>query len=162
MASKKEAPATNSQGHPSLFYPDQHHRDNLKKYEASCHCGTIQFTLLLPPLDTIPVYNCNCSICDINGYLNVYPFSEDIEWITSPEVLERSLGKYRWNRKLREHQFCKECGTSLCIDFSGVGESLEKPHMAVNARTLKGVDWRELDLKPFDGRHLFPGPEDKK
>lgn len=162
MASEKPAQAVNSKGQPSLFYPDQHHRANLQKYEASCHCSTIEFTFFLPPLKTISVYNCNCSICNISGYLNVYPFDEDVEWITSPEVLEKSFGRYRWNSKLREHQFCKECGTSVCIDFQDVGDSPEQCHKAVNARVLKGVEWRDLKLKEFDGRLLFPGPEDKK
>jgi hypothetical protein len=155
MTSEEPAPATNSKGAPSLFYPNDHHREKLKKYETSCHCGTIQLRFLHPPLDKVQVWNCNCSICDINGYLNIYPFHEDVEWITTPEVLEKSLGTYRWNTKLRQHKFCKECGTSMCIDFSDVGSSPEQPHMAVNARTLKGIDWRTLKLEPFDGRHLM-------
>lgn len=161
MASETPTPATNSKGVKSKFYPTDHHRSNLKKYSSSCHCGTIQFDFLLPPLESIPVWNCNCSICDINGYLNIYPFHEDVEWITPPEVLEKSLGSYLWNSKLRKHLFCKECGTSMCIDFQDARESPEHPHMAVNARTVKGVDWRTLNLKHFDGKHLFPVVEGK-
>jgi hypothetical protein len=152
MASETPAAATNSKGAESYFYPNDHHREKLKQYESSCHCGTIQFKFLLPPLETISVYQCNCSICDINGYLNVYPFHEDIEWITSKEVLEKSLGTYRWNSKLRKHHFCKECGTSMCIDFQDVGNTPIAAHWAVNARTIKGVDWRTLTLQDFDGK----------
>ena len=155
MASEAQAPSDSATERKSRFYPDQHHSENLQKYEAACHCGTIQLSFLLPPLESITVANCNCSICEVNGYLNVYPFHQDVEWITSPEVLEKSLGVYRWNSKLRKHQFCKECGTSICIDFQEVGDSPEQPHMAVNARTLKGVDLKKLKLKEFDGRHMF-------
>lgn len=43
----------------------------------------------------------------------------------------------------------------MCIDFQDVGDSPEKPHMAVNIRTIKGVDLKKLNVKQFDGRHLF-------
>lgn len=155
MASESPAPATNSKGAVSCFYPNDHHREKLKQYESSCHCGTIQFKFLLPPLDKISVCQCNCSICDINGYLNVYPFAEDIEWVTSKDTLEKSLGSYRWNSKKREHHFCKECGTSLSIDFKDAGNTPDAAHWAINARTIKGVDWRSLKLEDFDGRQ-FP------
>lgn len=161
MTSETPAPATNSEGSTSFFYPNDHHREKLKKYESSCHCGTIQFNFLLPSLEIIPVYSCNCSICDKNGYLNVYPFHEDVEWITSPGILEKSLGTYRWNSKLREHRFCKECGTSMCVELREARDSPQKSHMAVNARTIKGVDWRTLKLKDFDGKNLIPAADEK-
>jgi hypothetical protein len=161
MASDAPVPATNSKGEPSLFYPNDHQHEKLQKYESSCHCGAIQFTFLLPALDAIEVYDCNCTICDLKGTLNIYPFHEDVVWITTPEVREKSLGKYRWNSKLREHQFCKECGVSMCINFEDVKDSEESPHMAVNARTIKGVDWRTLNLMKFDGRNILPTVEEK-
>lgn len=44
----------------------------------------------------------------------------------------------------------------MCINFEDVKDSPEAPHMAVNARTIKGVDWRTLSLMKFDGRHILP------
>ncbi len=47
-------------------------------YEANCHCGTIKYAIKLPPLESMEIMSCNCSICTKNGYLNVYPKRKDI------------------------------------------------------------------------------------
>lgn len=31
-----------------------------------------------------------------------------------------TLGEYRFNTKLKIHKFCKNCGTSILIDFNGM------------------------------------------
>jgi hypothetical protein len=49
---------------------------------ANCHCGTIQYRVLIPPLtgvsDPHKVTNCNCHLCTRNGYLVVFPTREEI------------------------------------------------------------------------------------
>ena len=47
-------------------------------YEANCHCGAIKYAIKLPPLESMEIMSCNCSICTKNGYLNVYTKRKDI------------------------------------------------------------------------------------
>jgi hypothetical protein len=93
------------------FYPGKH---ELSTYHGSCHCGAVQFTFSLPTLSSIPVNECNCSICEINGYLNVYPFRKDFTLDSG----EGELSVYRFGPNNKQHKFCKICGTSLMIDFA--------------------------------------------
>jgi len=61
---------------------------------ANCHCGTIQYRVLIPPLtgvsDPRKVMNCNCHLCTRNGYLNVYPTREEIRVRLPPSSPSRS------------------------------------------------------------------------
>ena len=44
-------------------------------YNASCHCGAFKYTVeISPPLEaaSISLTECNCSICERNGYLLTY------------------------------------------------------------------------------------------
>ncbi len=102
---------------------------NKATYPCSCHCGKSTFTTKMSPLDTIKIASCNCSICAINGYLNVYPLRKDVEWQSGFD----ELGSYRFAGQTRAHKFCKTCGTSLIIDFDKVDESFRQ-HVALNVR----------------------------
>lgn len=62
-----------------------------------------------------PVMNCDCSICERNGYLLIFPERKDIEWISWWK--ERQSYKFATGKKV--HRFCGNCGSSVCIDFSG-------------------------------------------
>jgi hypothetical protein len=116
----------------SGFYPGKH---QLSTYHGSCHCGAVQFTFSLPTLSTIHVNECNCSVCEINGYLNVYTFRKDFALDSG----EGELSVYRFGPKHKQHKFCKVCGTSLMIDFADqpndtpFGEINE--YMAINVST---------------------------
>lgn len=95
----------------SKFYPGKHEPST---YHGSCHCGAVQFTFSLPALATIRVNQCNCSICEINGYLNVYLFRSDFTLDSG----EDELSVYRFGNKHKQQNFCRVCGTSLMIDFA--------------------------------------------
>ncbi|KAK0622728.1 Mss4-like protein [Immersiella caudata] len=87
---------------------------------GSCHCGAVRFKVSHPPLDPqptcqVPVSNCNCSICQKNGYLAIYPNRKDIEWLSGWDEMKN----YRFGSKNRDHKFCGICGSSVCIDFLG-------------------------------------------
>ena len=97
-------------------------------YQASCHCGKSRFTVTMPPLDTLTVANCNCSICTINGYLNVQPLCKNVVFESSYE----DLGSYAFASKTMVHKFCKTCGTSLLIDFGNAEYKPMRKHYAVN------------------------------
>lgn len=73
-------------------------------YNGNCHCGALQYSIVLPrPLEEKPsqVASCNCSICTRNGYLLVHPKTEAVTFIKGS--LEE-LGCYQFG-KVCEFQF---------------------------------------------------------
>ncbi|EUC42644.1 hypothetical protein COCMIDRAFT_39327 [Bipolaris oryzae ATCC 44560] len=122
---------TDSQGtKPSLpkFDPD-----NCQTYAASCHCGIVQYSVLLsPPLPQCKVVSCNCSICTRNGYLLV---GEDM------------LRDYSFGLKRNLHKFCANCGSAVWFDprmwrFEKTGPDL----LGMNVRMFHDIDMRALDI----------------
>lgn len=81
-------------------------------YEGNCHCAAIRFRAKLPPLETLQIMNCNCSICIKNGYLNVYPKRKDVEIQSGEDILK----SYYFGNKKFAHKFCPNCGSSLFVD----------------------------------------------
>jgi hypothetical protein len=54
-----------------------------KTYTASCHCNRFKYTVeVSPPLEdpACEVVNCNCSICERNGYLLIYVKDEAVNF----------------------------------------------------------------------------------
>lgn len=56
---------------------------------------------------------CNCSICQRNGYLLVYPIKENLKL---RDGSEEALGSYGFGNKNVKHNFCKECGSSVFFE----------------------------------------------
>ncbi|KAL4949822.1 Mss4-like protein [Aspergillus filifer] len=118
----------------------------MTSYQGSCHCGTVRFTFTLPvPIEEQEVVNCNCSICTKNGYLMVYPKESG----TTFHHADDAVAEYRHALKKFPHFFCTTCGTSVYAKATDGSD-----FMAVNARTIEGVDLAKLKLKPVDGRSI--------
>jgi hypothetical protein len=87
--------------------------NNCKIYAASCHCGTVQYDVVLsPPLLQWRVVSCNCSICSRNDYLLVYPERTQVHINSGEEVLK----DYSFGVKRILHKFCSKCGSSVFFD----------------------------------------------
>lgn len=88
-------------------------------YTGGCHCGLVSYTVKLsPPIipaanDTttkpMPVTQCNCSICTINGHLMVYPLESQITWHSGRD----EMTSYNFGPARITHHFCPRCGTSV-------------------------------------------------
>jgi hypothetical protein len=95
---------------PSLLTFDP---NNAQTYPASCHCGLVQYSVLLsPPLREWKVVSCNCSICTRNGYLLVYPSRAQLHMKSGEEVLR----DYSFGPKRSLHKFCSRCGSAVFFD----------------------------------------------
>ncbi|KAF2805494.1 uncharacterized protein BDZ99DRAFT_106240 [Mytilinidion resinicola] len=119
-------------------------------YPASCHCGSVQYTVTLSPPLTDPtreVFECNCSICSRNGYLLVYAKHEDVNFTAGEEILER----YTFAKARVAHFFCPQCGSSL---FAKSLDASYKPLdiKAVNVRQFHDLDLARLKIRGVDGR----------
>ncbi|RVX67632.1 hypothetical protein B0A52_08161 [Exophiala mesophila] len=116
-------------------------------YDGACHCGNIQFSVKIsPPVEDGPVTSCNCSICNINGYLMVYPLETNITWHKGLD----SMTHYAFGPKRVVHSFCPVCGTS--IGGKSNDPNFFADNRAVNVRILKGVDVDSLKLRKVNGR----------
>ncbi|KXH36610.1 glutathione-dependent formaldehyde-activating enzyme [Colletotrichum simmondsii] len=143
-----------------------------KTYDASCHCGAIEFSLTLsPPLeDGYKVLNCNCSICRRSGinsrreqespklvaatnfcFLNSDPNKKDVTW---HDGSREKCTNYRFNTKTKDQMFCGACGSSLGIDF------LKEDYYGISARALDGIDLDALTYKKLDGLNRVSPAQD--
>lgn len=99
-------------------------------HAANCHCGRVKFTFSIsPPLGEDPVVVYNCSICQRNGYLLVYPTKEKVKL---QEGSEEAMWSYIFANKNVKHKFCKECGSSVFF------EVLKPPQEAVTEAEGRG------------------------
>lgn len=99
--------------------------------QANCHCGSTKFIVSLPPLSTVKVNHCNCSICTHNGYLLVYPTRSDVKFQSGYD----DLSVYQFGNKNVKHKCCPKCGTSILIDFGEVDLEPKRNQLGVNARS---------------------------
>ena len=111
---------------------------------GSCHCGAVRYqaTMKLEGLVT-----CNCSLCGRTGSILGFIPAGQFELLAG----EDSLTDYQFNRKVIHHTFCKVCGVR---PFARGAKPDGTPMVAVNVRTLDGVDPFDLDPKKFEGRKL--------
>ncbi len=110
-------------------------------YEGSCHCGLVTFEV--ETSDSVEVENCNCSICQMSGFLHLIVPKENFRLITG----ENNLSTYKFNTGVAEHKFCKVCGIkSFYIPRSN------PDGVDVNLRCLK-VKPKNIKVIDFDGQN---------
>lgn len=107
----------------------------MKKYNGSCHCGSIKFTAIS---DINVSAQCNCSLCIRRGTTMVRCHKDDLEIISGKE----SLSLYQFNTKVAEHYFCRHCGV---YTFHKMRKLPDK--YGVNAGCLDGIN--PFDLTPI-------------
>jgi hypothetical protein len=114
----------------------------MKEYKGKCHCGNVEFTA---QADLTELIVCNCSHCDIKGFLMAFVPEENIK-ISG----EEHLSEYRFNKKSIAHKFCKSCG----VQPIGTGEHDGKVSYMVNARCINDEEVRTLPIKHVDGKNM--------
>lgn len=113
-----------------------------RSHAGSCHCGAVRFTAHLDLAQTIA---CNCSICATKGLILAFTPAASF----SLESGEDRLKEYRFNQHVIRHLFCTDCGVQ---PFSRADAPDGTPMVAINVRTLEGVDPGQLAPAFFDGR----------
>ncbi|KAL6407092.1 glutathione-dependent formaldehyde-activating enzyme [Ilyonectria robusta] len=131
-----------------------------KFYTGNCHCGAVQVALATKPLDsTYPdmIGECNCSICERNAYVWVWPLRDQVILHGEPE----DIGRYFFGSEVIGKTFCKKCGVQLTNEPSILSDEavaalpearrqvydMVKPKHPVNVRVLEGIDLSELKQK---------------
>lgn len=109
-------------------------------HKGGCHCGRVRFRVRVREPQALA---CNCSICEMKGFINLIVPPEDFELLQG----EESLATYRFNTGAAEHRFCRVCGIHPFTRPRSHPEGYD-----VNARCLDdGFDF--LTITPFDGRN---------
>ena len=115
----------------------------MERLQGACHCRNIRYEAELDL--TQPAIECNCSHCEMKGFLLQFVPVEKFELLQGDE----ELMTYRFNTHVIEHRFCGDCG----VEPFGMGKDTEgKSVVAINLRTIDGVDLAAVTRAPYDGR----------
>ncbi|KAJ7459708.1 Mss4-like protein [Mycena latifolia] len=114
----------------------------IKVYTGGCHCKKVRYEFDHPDIYTMPIVNCNCTICEKTGYLNVFTLEKNFRLTEGAD----NLTTYGFKDRKIIHRFCTTCGTSIGPTCAGKG------FVVVNTRTIDDVDLKRLQLKPVDGK----------
>lgn len=74
-------------------------------HTASCHCGTVQFTVDLAD-GLASARRCDCSFCTMRGAVAVSTPLDGLRFTQG----EDNLTLYQFNTQVARHHFCKTCG----------------------------------------------------
>jgi hypothetical protein len=110
-------------------------------HRGGCHCGAVAFEVEAPA--ELEVYDCNCSICRMSGFLHLIVTRERFRLLKGAE----DLSEYRFNTGTARHLFCRHCGVkSFYVPRS------HPDGYSVHARCLDPATITSLLIKPYDGR----------
>lgn len=110
-------------------------------YQGGCHCGAVTFEV--EAADSVEVENCNCSVCQMSGFLHLIVPITHFRLISGLE----NLSTYKFNTGVAEHKFCKICGIkSFYIPRSN------PDGVDVNLRCLKTKP-ADINIVDFDGQN---------
>ncbi len=115
----------------------------MPRYQGSCHCGAIRFTIEAT-IDRVT--RCNCSVCAKKGILHHRVPPERFTW----QGDDACLGTYTFGTGVARHHFCTRCGIHTHTRPRAAPELY-----TVNVRVLDDFDLeRESpEVVEFDGRH---------
>ena len=112
------------------------------KYSGSCHCGKVAFDV---DMEIDKVLSCNCSRCRRLGSLLAFTDKENFTLKSGQDALK----EYQFNKHAIHHFFCANCGVQPFAE--AMNPKTNKPTIAVNVRTLEGVDPDKFEVMKFDG-----------
>ncbi len=116
--------------------------DELVWHRGSCHCGGVSFRVRAPV--QLPVVRCNCSICDMSGFLSLIVSATEFELLAGEDLLTT----YQFNTRHAKHTFCTRCGVKAFYSPRSHPDGI-----SVNARCLDRSTVASLDVTEFDGRN---------
>ncbi len=110
-------------------------------HRGGCHCGRVRFEVQAPA--RVQVSECNCSICNMAGYLHLIVRAEQFELLSGGDVLTT----YTFNTGTAKHLFCSVCGIkSFYVPRS------HPDGFSVNARCLDPGTVAEMTVTSFNGQ----------
>ena len=118
----------------------------MRTHTGGCHCGRVRFEVIAPA--KLEVTDCNCSICNMYGYLHLIVPADRFKLLSGRE----SLSTYSFNTHVAKHFFCSTCGVkSFYIPRS------HPDGISVNARCIDSDTVESMSVTPFDGQDWEKG-----
>ena len=111
-------------------------------HKGGCHCGQVTFEIEGPA--DVSAAKCNCSICEMCGFLHFFVSRTNFRLLTG----EDGITTYTFNSGVAQHTFCKTCGIKSFY--------LPRSHpegISVNVNCLDPSTIASLDVQPFDGKN---------
>jgi hypothetical protein len=115
----------------------------MEKHTGGCHCGKIRYEADLDLSE--PVIECDCSHCAMKGLLLQFTTPEHFRTLAG----EEDAKVYRFNKLVIDHVLCPECGVE---PFGKRKNPDGSPAVAVNVRTIDGIDLAALTRMPYAGK----------
>lgn len=112
------------------------------RLSGSCHCGAVRFEV--QTTSPVQLTRCNCSICNMTGFLHLIVPGKDFELLSDASALT----EYRFNTATARHLFCATCGIkSFYVPRS------HPDGYSVNAHCLHDFDIKQANITEFDGQN---------
>lgn len=110
--------------------------------KGGCHCGAVVWEAETG--DDIVVEECNCSICQMIGFLHIIVPAAKFRLLYGKD----HLTEYTFNTGVAKHLFCKTCGVkSFYIPRSN------PDGVSLNLRCMDRRQFNTIETRPFDGQN---------
>lgn len=110
---------------------------------GGCHCGLVHFEADLPSAD-VEVLDCNCSACNMTGYLHLIVPESAFRLIDG----RGETATYRFGSGKAKHVFCTTCGIKSFYHPRSHPDGI-----SINLRCLDAGHGLNVTIRPFDGRN---------
>jgi hypothetical protein len=118
----------------------------MMKLKGQCHCGTVAFEVQTPA--KVTVYECNCSICSMQGFLHLIVPKKSFTLLSGGE----NLTTYTFNTGVAQHTFCKTCGVKPFYTPRSNPEGVSVNWRCVSKEEVED-QISDFSIEPFDGQH---------
>lgn len=111
------------------------------KYQGSCHCQAVTFSVEAP--EVIDAVQCNCSICQKTGFLHLIVPLSRFTLLTGADAITT----YTFNTGVAKHTFCRHCGVKPFYTPRSNPDGID-----VNVHCLD-TPTKQVNIEQFDGQH---------
>jgi hypothetical protein len=108
-------------------------------HRGACHCGRVRIEVDAPT--RIEAIECNCSICNMTGFLHLIVPASRFRLLQGAE----SLTEYTFNTGVAKHRFCKVCGIKVFYIPRSHPDGID-----VNVRCLDPATIQSVSISQFD------------
>lgn len=127
---------TEEKPNPTQTSPDAHW------HKGRCHCGRVQFEVRAPA--DVTLSRCNCSICQMSGFLHLIVGAEDFRLLTGTD----NLTTYTFNTHTARHMFCRTCGIKPFYRPRSHPDG-----WSVNFNCVTKTGFERIVIEDFDGQN---------
>ncbi|MFB9263074.1 GFA family protein [Bradyrhizobium erythrophlei] len=108
-------------------------------HRGRCHCGSVKFYVRAP--EEISAVKCNCSICQMSGFLHLLVPDDKL----AIECGEELLTTYQFNTNIARHTFCRVCGVKPFYRPRSNPSGFSVNVRCLDRTTIKGIRMVEFD-----------------